>query len=92
MQDVPVSFLADLLTSQNADMSPAEVQAEVAIALQAAGYATDASSVTSPDAVAILEWLDAGIIKSAPEQRAALAGGFRHRNRVVRFDTSERHV
>lgn len=79
VETVPVSVLAELLASPNDALTPDQVAAELALALNTHGYPTDASSVTSADAVAILEWFDAGIVKPTPEQRAALAKGFRHR-------------
>ncbi len=72
---VQVHLLADLLAEH--DLTPQQVQEDLALALQAAGYPANALTVTAPDAVAILEWLDAGIVRSTPKQRAGLVGGFR---------------
>lgn len=86
MELVPLSVLTELLSDPEGSKC-SDVDEELRLALAAAGYPPDACEVTAADAVAMLEFLDAGIVRSTSEQRLASSGGFGRRN--IRPPTSE---
>jgi hypothetical protein len=77
MELVPRSVLADLLSGADGALD-SHAETDLCRALAAVGYPPDTLEVTAADAVAVLEWLDRGVIGTTRRERMKTSGGFRN--------------